>query len=80
MNSILFIGSYLSKKRGSKSIAEKLQDLLKVDSPIVICSRHENKLLRLLDIITTTLLFKGKKIFIDTYSGQAFLLLRSFLF
>lgn len=72
MNSILFIGSYLSKKRGSKSIAEKLKDLVKTDFPIKLCSRHDNKFLRLLDIIYATISFKGNKIIVDTYSGQAF--------
>jgi glycosyltransferase involved in cell wall biosynthesis len=70
MDKILYIGTFVSKKLGSISRAEELEIIFK--NRIKLCSSKENKFLRILDIIKTIFLFKGKKIIIDTYSGQAF--------
>jgi glycosyltransferase involved in cell wall biosynthesis len=70
MDNILYIGTFVSEKHGSISKAEELAIIL--NSKIKLCSSKENKFLRILDIIKTIILFKGNKIIIDTYSGQAF--------
>lgn len=71
---IIFVGSYLSKVKGSKSVAEKLQDMLKDEVEITLTSHFGNKLLRILDIFFSVLFFRGRKTVIDVYSGQAFLI------
>lgn len=69
---ILFIGSYLSKKTGGKSIAEKLKPLFWDDYNIKLSSNKENKLLRLFEIIFSILFSKCDLIIIDVFSGPAF--------
>jgi glycosyltransferase involved in cell wall biosynthesis len=71
---ILFVGSYLSRKRGSHSIAEKVYEGLKNRFQISLVSKQNNKLLRLLDIIVKTIFFRGDVAVIDVFSDKAFFL------
>ncbi len=73
---IIFIGSYLAKKRGTISIAEKLADKFQNDESynIKLISRKSNKLIRVLDIIFCLILTKYTRTFIDTYTGNSFYL------
>lgn len=75
MTKALFIGSFLSRHRGSKSIAETLsENLLQEGIDIKLTSQFENKFLRLADIVWTVFRFSGKRINIDVYSNQAFII------
>ncbi len=73
MQKILFIGSFLSGNKGSLSVSENVAKWLgnKVGN-IQLVSYQKNKLARILDIIFTILVFKGKCIQIEVYSGTAF--------
>lgn len=74
VNKILFVGSFLSLGRGTKGISEKLADML-VDSPnlqIVLASRYENKILRLLDIVVRVFFLKYRYLHADVFSGRSF--------
>jgi glycosyltransferase involved in cell wall biosynthesis len=73
---ILFVGSYLEKKRGTLSIAEKLANKFQKDESynIKLISRKYNKFARILDIFFCLILTKYTRIFIDTYSGNSFYL------
>lgn len=72
---ILFVGTYLSKKRGSLCVSEKLANNLSLEGfSVQLSSRYENKILRFADIIYT-LFFKSYDVLhIDVYSGQAFII------
>jgi glycosyltransferase involved in cell wall biosynthesis len=70
---IIFIGSFLSKSRGTKGIAEKLKILLKDECNIKLVSKNNNILLRFIDIIWNVLVTDGEIIHIDVYSNKAFL-------
>ena len=70
---ILFIGNYLSKIRGSKGVVETIVN--QIDNPKLIfrlCSKFENKLVRLIDFIWSLFFTKYDEIYVDIYSGQAF--------
>ncbi len=70
---VLFIGSFLSKKKGTKSVAEKISILLREDQiDIQLKSHFQNKFLRLFDILFSILFSKAKTINFDVFSGQAF--------
>lgn len=74
---ILFIGNYLSKTRGSKGVAETIVN--KIDNPKLIfrlSSKFENKLVRLIDFIWSLFFTKYDEIYVDIYSGKAFLITR----
>lgn len=71
---ILFIGNYLSKIRGSKGVVETIVN--QIDNPKLIfrlCSKFENKLIRLIDFIWSLFFTKYDEIYVDIYSGKAFL-------
>lgn len=73
MNNILFIGNFLSKNKGTKSPSETISTRLgELGFHTSLVSSHESKILRILDIIFSILLFKGSYIHIDVFSGQAF--------
>lgn len=73
MEKILFIGSFLSLTRGTKGIAESIAEYLLEDGiEINLVSRHEQKLIRILDIIFSILFYKGNIVHIDVFSGTAF--------
>ena len=70
---VLFIGSFLSKSRGTKGIAESLSEkLLAEDINLKLVSQYENKLLRMLEIILFILFHNYRKVHIDVFSGSAF--------
>lgn len=69
---ILFVGTYFSSVKGSKSVAEKLAELFSEGYTIELCSSQENKVLRMADILFRVFSFKGDLIIIDVYSGPAF--------
>jgi len=71
---ILFVGTYLSHKKGSISIAEKLPKLFRNEYSIRLCSNKKNKLLRLIDILFKVSFFRGDLVVVDVYSGPAFLI------
>jgi len=71
---ILFIGNYLSKTRGSKGVVETIVN--QIDNPRLIfklCSKFENKFIRLIDFIWSLFISKYDEIYVDIYSGKAFL-------
>jgi L-malate glycosyltransferase len=70
---VLFVGSFLSKKTGTFSVAENLATTLSDDTfEVRIVSRFHNKLLRLLDIILVSAFTEYSVIKIGVFSGQAF--------
>lgn len=72
MKEVLFIGSFLSGTRGSLSPTEKLAQSLSGYFKIRLVSNRENKVLRLLDIVTASVFFRGKVAHIDVFSDGAF--------
>lgn len=69
----LFIGSFLSDRKGSLSVSEFVAEKLKQEGVSVkLASYHKNKLLRLADIVFTILFSRVKIIHIEVYSGPAF--------
>lgn len=77
---VLFIGSHLSKSRGTKSVAEILKTILSQDINVLLTSKYEDKLFRLLDIISHIFLKKYDWVNIDVFSDQAFLITKISLF
>ena len=73
MRNYLFVGSFLSKQTGSKSISEKLKrDLQEESINIILVSKFKNKFFRLSEILIGVLFYSYEKIHIDTFSGTAF--------
>lgn len=72
----LFVGNFLQKHRGSVGISQKMTKWLREEEGITIpvVSEHENIFYRFIDIVTTILLLRPKRIFVDTYSGKAFII------
>ena len=78
---ILFIGNYLSKSRGSKGVVETIIDHLKVNNfEYKLCSRFENKFYRFLDFFWSLFFSSYDKVYVDVYSGQAFLFTKMAVF
>lgn len=72
-NNILFIGSFLSKKRGSKGPTEFIAEELAINGfSVTLASTQNNKYLRLIDTVVKLLFFSGSTVSIDVYSGTAF--------
>ena len=73
MNKPLFIGSFLSSTRGTKGLAESLANFLAEEEIYLkLASKHENKILRILDIVFTIFFHKGQIVHVDVFSGNAF--------
>jgi glycosyltransferase involved in cell wall biosynthesis len=73
IKNILFIGNYLSRTRGSKGVVETIVN--QIDNPKLIfrlCSKFENKLVRLIDFIWSLFFTKYDEVYVDVYSGKAF--------
>ncbi len=72
----LFVGNFLQKHRGSIGIAQKMTTWLREEDGITIpvVSEHENIYSRFIDIVKTILVLRPKRIFVDTYSGKAFII------
>lgn len=72
---VLFIGTFLSKSTGTKSISEKLKLLLApLGVEVLLVSQRKNQLLRMLDIIIAILLKKYDFAHVDVFSGRAFII------
>jgi len=71
VKTILFIGSHLSKEKGTKSASENVAELLKNNYKIKLCSTKINIFLRMLDIMTASLFSQYSIMHIDIYSGKA---------
>ncbi len=75
MNKLLFIGTFLSKKNGTKGVSESIAtELLKVGYNIKIISNKENKFLRFFEIFIYTFFSKYNIVHIDTFSGNSFII------
>lgn len=73
MTEVLFIGSFLSHLDGSLSYGESLSEQLNgVGFKCILSSSSESKFKRLFDIISSLLVYKGKIVHIDVFSGNAF--------
>lgn len=70
---VLFVGSHLSLKRGTKGISEKISEILKDDIEVILVSKVENRFFRLIDILSKVVISKAKIIHIDVYSKGGFL-------
>ena len=69
---LIFVGSFLAKKKGTHSVAEKISDFMADYYDVSLVSHHSNQFLRMLDIVFS-LLFKSYDIaHIDVFSGKAF--------
>jgi len=71
MARILFIGNFLSNKKGSVNPSERMVSLLG-EHQIISASYYNNKILRVFDIIQNILSRKYDFAHIDVFSGQAF--------
>lgn len=74
MTRLLFVGNFLSRQRGSYSVSEFIAKSLSLRTCVEceLTSTYENKIIRILDIITKTLFYKANFVHIDVYSGNAF--------
>lgn len=73
-SSVLFIGSFLSRQKGSKGVIEKLVESdLSDDFRFLLASSYENLGLRLFEMIFKAFIFRGNYVHIDVYSGNAFI-------
>lgn len=70
---ILFVGSFLSRQTGTKSIAEKLAEYWEEnDGPKVhLVSRYSSKYLRLSSILLGIIFYRGKLVNVDVFSGNS---------
>ena len=69
----LFIGSFLSKYKGTKGVSEILADSeLNQVIDFKLISKFEINLFRLIDMVYSSLVFRGNIVHIDVYSGLAF--------
>lgn len=73
MKKILFIGSHLSEKRGTKGISEKIAERLNENFEIMLVSKIENQYLRMLDICLQSLLNNYDIMHIDVFSNKGIL-------
>ena len=69
----MFIGSFLSSKKGSMSVSEFVAEKLVsegVNSKLV--SKRKNKILRIIDIVISIIFSSTEMTYIEVYSGNAF--------
>lgn len=73
---ILFVGSFLSKQTGTKSIAEKLVEHWQEHGgpQAQLVSRYSNKYLRLASILARVLFYNGRLVNVDVFSGNSLLI------
>jgi|688.fasta_scaffold01832_24 glycosyltransferase involved in cell wall biosynthesis len=70
---VLWIGSFLSRHRGSKGVSESLSENLANEAiSSDLASHFENKILRLFHIVVKILCTKADIVHIDVFSGSAF--------
>jgi len=70
---IVFAGSHLSVKRGTKGISEKIAGLLDEEYNITLVSCYENLALRLLDIVFTLIFKRFDIVHVDVFSNRGFI-------
>ena len=68
---ILFVGNFLSRSRGSKSITETIVSSLSNKYTITTTSNKSNHFIRLLDMVLAITLKKYEYVHIDIFSGRA---------
>lgn len=74
---VLFVGTYLSKRRGTRDVAEKIAPLLKPKGiDIKLVSRFENKYFRLMDVCVQVLFTTRPTVHFDVFSGPNFIMTR----
>ena len=73
---ILFVGSFLSRQTGTKSIAEKLAEHWQANGgpKARLVSRSSNKYLRLSSILLGIFFYRGKLVNVDVFSGNSLLI------
>ena len=73
---ILFVGSFLSRQTGTKSIAEKLAEHWQENGgpKARLVSRYSNKYLRLSSILLGIFFYRGKIVNVDVFSGNSLLI------
>ena len=73
---ILFVGTFLSRQTGSKSIAEKLAEHWQENGgpKARLVSRYSNKYLRLSSILLGIFFYRGKLVNVDVFSGNSLLI------
>ena len=69
---VLFVGSFLSKNKGTKGISEKMGPFIEADYNLCYASRKVNKVLRLIDVLWCILSKRYDVVHSDVFSGQAF--------
>lgn len=73
---ILFVGSFLSRQTGTKSIAEKLAEYWQENGgpKARLVSRYSNKYLRLSSILLGIFFYRGKLVNVDVFSGDSLII------
>lgn len=75
MIDVFFVGNFLSKKTGTYPVSENVsKELQKKGFTTQLCSIINNRILRLIDIISSSLFVRYKIMHIDIYSGPAFII------
>ncbi len=74
---VLFIGSFLSKKKGTIDVAEKIKFQLIDDGyTIILSSKFKNKIFRFLDAMFAIAFFRGRVINFDVFSTRSILMVK----
>jgi glycosyltransferase involved in cell wall biosynthesis len=72
-NGVLFVGTFLSWKKGTKGPSEVVsRKLRELGFKTIITSSYENKFIRILDILFSIVFSNNKIIHIDVFSGPSF--------
>jgi len=72
MSKTLFIGNFLSKHFGTKGAVESLVPYFeKADLSFDLVSNSKNKIIRLIEMIFSTIFYKYDIVHVDVYSGHA---------
>jgi glycosyltransferase involved in cell wall biosynthesis len=75
MMKTLFIGTYLSRSRGTINPSEKIAtEFSKSGIKVTLSSRYENKIARLFEIVWQSVFKNYDIIFIDVFSGPSFII------
>lgn len=73
MNSILFVGSFLSKHQGTLGVSESLaKEISEKGFNVTTCSQKKNKGFRFLEIFLSCIFCKYDILHIDVFSGASF--------
>ncbi len=73
MNSLLFVGSFLSRHQGTLGVSEVIASELKMRGlNVKLCSKKKNKIIRILEILICCALSRYQILHIDIFSGPSF--------